>query len=292
MEPLRLNRDLVKIVCKHDNLEAYRLYVIARRHFSARSGIFSPGELCDLLYHRYGRSSLHRRPGNKRKPYIKKLLDLFKESILFREAPDGRYIAVSERTILNKYRKNTKSSWYELKSDGILASKKHFTDYCVGVLLAGNKFRANKNIAGFVGCTVRRIQYATRRNHNTLTFRKQYNFVEVLTGPYKEVDRLRAELCNVHGITSPKPYRYKDEWVLRLNAPNSYKSFVLSGVKGYSHAQPPKGTANEECWFMPMRQKEKGTQLNMFGDDYKRWFFNEHVYDITRYLHDHSKFLA
>ncbi len=74
---------------------------------------------------------------------------------------------------------------------------------------------------------------------------------------------MRAIYLNVHGITSPLPVPYKDEWVMRLNAPNTYSSFVLSGVKG-DRAQPTIRPVRkkEPCWFKPVKTRNK--QLKLF----------------------------
>ena len=289
---VRVNRNLLKLIIKLEqgDIESYRLYVIARAHFSGRSGLFTPDEFCDILHRHYGYKSLHRRKGNKRAPFKARLMKRFDASVLFRQVPGGRYVINAERKVLNKHRGTTKSSWYELPSPALLEKKRRFYDFCVGMLLAGNKFRANKNVARYCNRTVRRVQLATMRNHVSETFIKQYNFIDSKSGPYKEIERQRAMLLNIHGITSPLPSRYKDEWILRLNAPNSYQTLVLSGVKGYA-AHPTKcAVQKEECWFRPIRQKFK--QLTMFDkDNFRRWVFNERVYDIDRYVQDNSAYL-
>ena len=291
MQGIRINRNLLKVVIKSSgDIEAYRLYVIARHFFARRSGLFSLDELCDVLHSYFGYKSLHRRPGNKRRQFKENLSERFYSSFLFREAPDGRFLMVSERKILYRFKGTSKSSWYMLPDLSILQSKKLFYDFCIGSLLSGNKFRANKNIAKYCGCTVRRIQFATSRNNSGCIFLKQYNFIEDVSGSYEEVTRLRAQLFNVHGISSPLPVRYKNEWVLRLNAPNSYKSFVLSGVKGFK-AQPPESPVRKsECWFKPV--PERSRQLRMFESVSKRWVFNEKVYGLDKYLCDNSELLA
>jgi len=264
--------------------------VIARAHFSERAGIFSLDELCDVLNRHYGYKSLHRKPGNKRATYRKRYTTILGASFLFRQAPDGRYILNSERKMLNKHRGTTKSSWYELPSPEVLASKQAFNDFCIGALLAGNKFRANRNIATYCGCTVRRIQFATARNHRGGTYNKQFNFIHDISGTYQAVERTRAELLNIHGITSPLPVQHKDEWVLRLNAPNSYRSLVMSGVKGYAARPTAPRKEKSECWFTPIRQKFR--QLELFQkDERKNWVFKTGVYSINDYVRDNSGLL-
>ena len=290
MGNIRINRNLLKVVYRHgENMENFRLYTIGKCYFACRSGIFSLDEFCDILHRDFSYKSLHKRPGNKRKIFKTKLLETFRSSFLFRETTDGRFILNSERRLLQIYKGTSKSSWYEVPDCSIVLSKREFTDFCMGMLLSGNKFRSNKKLAEYCGCTVRRVQLATSRNHRQKTFIKQFNFIDDFTGTKQEVQRVRAKLFNVHGISSPKPVPYKGEWILRLNAPNSYRSFVLSGVKGFV-AQPPKqGVRKGECWFKPVRQKEK--QLRLFGDESKRWVFNRKVYSINDYLVDNSIFL-
>lgn len=269
-------------------LDDYRLYVIARHHFGLRSGIFSLDDLMDVLHAGYGYASLHHRPGNDRRRFAARQALRLGASHLFAVLPDGRYRINSERYIQSKYARSKKSGWYEIADPAVLHSRRSFYDFCVGALLAGNKFRANKNIANQCGCTVRRVQYATARNHRESRFYKQYNFVEDFTGTWEEVTRYRAILLNVHGITSPRPVRVrKGEYLVRLNAPNSYRSIALSGVKG-NKAQPPKKTAKkEDSWFIPVPTRER--QLDLFAEqNYRRWYFNEHVYNTDRYIQDNS----
>lgn len=243
----------------------------------------------DLLHAQLGYKSLHNRRGNGRAAFSKRLLSLLERSFLFKKAPDGRFIASSERRLLLKLRGNDKSSWYVIPDPATLASKGAFRDFTIGVLLAGNRFRSNKKAAVYCGLTKRRVQLATAANHKRQTFIKQYNFIEEKTGTKKEIERQRALLFHIHGINSPKPVRYKNEWVLRLNAPNTYRSFVLSGVKGFCAQPTGRHVRTKVCWFKPVRVKYK--QLTLFGDEYKRWFFNEDVYNFDTYVQDNSIYL-
>lgn len=66
---------------------------------------------------------------------------------------------------MSKHARCSRTGWYLLPNAAVLTSRRCFFDFCVGTLLAGNKFRANKNIAAYCGCSVRCIRYATSRNH-------------------------------------------------------------------------------------------------------------------------------
>ena len=296
---IRVSRGLVRLVkSMGGSFDDYRYYVIARHHFALRSGIFSLDELCDLLHCHYGCASLHHRPGNDRCRQKRRLSAVLSGSFLFTRLADGRFRTNSEKALLSRLGKGARNGWYALDDAEVLSSRRLFFDFCMGVLLSGNKFRANKNIASYCGCTVRRVQYATSRNHRELRFRKQYNFIEEISGPYEEVLRFRAVLLNVHGITSPLPSRRGKEWVLRLNAPNSYTASVLSGVKGdrayqARQAQPTVRQKKEGCWFLPVKEKKIG-QLKLFRDPDcgKRWFFNTRVYGMDQYVQDHSRLLS
>lgn len=288
---IRVSRSIIKIV-KHQggNFDDYRYYVIARHHFALRSGIFSLDELCDILHDEHGYKSVHRRPGNDRRRFKARLAEILGNSILFTLLEDGRYKTNSERRLLARYNGGSRTGWYELSDPAILGSRRLFFDFCVGSLLAGNKFRANKNIANYCSCTVRRIQYATSRNHKEHRFHKRFNFIEDFSGTWEDVQKFRAILLNVHGITSPEPVRIKGGWMVRLNAPNTYSAFVLSGVKG-DRAQPTiRPVRREESWFKPVKERNK--QLKLFDDFTKRWFFNERIYNADRYVQDHSRFLS
>ena len=289
---IRISRGIIKLSrSRGSDLEDYRYYCIARHHYALRSGIFSLDELCDILHAEYDYTSLHRRPGNDRRRFKQRLIGIIQVSALFSELLDGRYKANSEKGLLSRYNKgHNKSMWYEIPDKSILSSKKAFFDFCVGSLLAGNRFRANKNIAEHCGVSVRRIQYATSRNHKSGTFIKHYNFLEGFTGTYSDVEKFRAIIFNVHGITSPLPKKHKKEWVMRLNAPNTYRANTLCGIKG-DRAQPMAVQLRKEaCWFIPV--KERDVQLKFFGDPEKRWFFNDRVYNTDRYIQDNSKYLS
>jgi hypothetical protein len=293
---IRLNRNIIKILLRTDDIsdnksviEIYRFYVIARAFFSGRSGLFSLDELCDILNKKFDYKSLHNRPGNKRTVFKKKIHEMFSNSILFEICPDGRFITTSEKKVLKTYQNTDKSSWYQVPDINILRSKGNFRDLIIGVLVSGNKFRSNKNIAKQCKCSVRRIQKATAKNDASGLVKKQFNIIVDASGTKKQIERLRAELFNIHGISSPLPFRYKDEWVLRLNAPNSYRCFALSGVKGFSNAQPTKQDYKNVCWFVPFPQKN--SQLKLFGRNFKRWYFKKDVYDLNNYVRDNSTFL-
>lgn len=289
---VRIGRNTVKIALRQDgSLDCYRMYVIARYHFSGRSGLFSFDELCDVLHQHYGYRSLHKRPGNNRKDFYRKWYPALSGSVFFRQAPDGRLVTISERKLLVKYSGNTKSGWFQVPPQ-YLMSKGEFFDFCVGIMVAGNKFRCNNNIARQFNCTKRRIQTATSRNNKSGIVRKQYNYINDISGTYKEIERFRAALFNDHKISSPRPFRRDSKWVLRLNAPNSYHCFVLSGVKG-DRAQPTeqKVRKKEKCWFEPINGK-KHTQLDLFKPEiHKNWIFNTSEYTMGDYICAHSTIL-
>ena len=291
---IRISRGIIKLARKGEsNLEDYRYYVIARHHYALRSGIFSLDEFCDLLHSEYEYVSLHRKPGNDRTRFKQRLVKILKSSMLFAELLDGRYKANSEKGLLSRFNKgHNKSMWYQLPDNKILTSKKEFFDFCVGCLLAGGRFQANKNIAESCGVTVRRVQFATARNNKNKTFIKRYNFLEDFSGSSKDVEKFRAILFNVHGITSPLPRKCKKEWVVRLNAPNTYRANMLCGVKG-DRAQPMVVNVRkkEESWFIPAFETGKSKLVSDYSDD-KRWIFNDGVYNADSYIQGNSKHLS
>jgi hypothetical protein len=245
------------------------------------------------LHTDYDYTSLHRRPGNDRRRFKQRLIAILQNSALFAELLDGRYKANSEKGLLSRYNKgHNKSMWYQLPDKTILTSKKDFFDFCVGSLLAGGRFQANKKIAEHCGVSVRRIQFATSRNNKNKTFIKRYNFLEDFSGSSKDVEKFRAILFNVHGITSPLPRKTKKEWVVRLNAPNTYRANTLCGVKG-DRAQPLVVIVSkkEESWFVPAFETGKAKLTQDYSND-KRWMFNDGVYNTDRYIQDNSKYLS
>ncbi len=304
MQQHRLNRNLVKLLHRrNEDIENYRFYIIARTHYAYVSGIFKIEDFLDLLHKEYNYKSLHRGPGNRRKVFKGQLYSRLKSSILFDQLPDGRFKISAERKLLKKYVGTDKSSYYILPSTDTITVKSQFKNFIIGVLLTGNKFRSNKLIAHYCDVSVRRIQLATASNHKKEIFEKHYNFINYSDGTYKQVEQQRAELFNIHGISSPKPKRNNDgTWTLILNAPNTYTGFVLSGVKGFK-AQPT-GTdirrdktrlvskAKKECFFRPMKSrnplKNKKKKLKEYGSS-NNWLFNEEFYKFGDYVVDHSK---
>ena len=304
MQQHRLNRNLVKLLYRrNEDIENYRFYIIARTHYAYVSGIFKIEDFLDLLHKKYNYKSLHRGPGNRRKLFKEKLYSNLKTSILFNQLLDGRFKINSERKILKKYIGTDKSSYYILPSFDTITVKSQFKNFIIGVLLTGNKFRSNKLIAQYCNVSVRRIQLATANNHKKEIFEKHYNFINYFDGTWKQVEQQRAELFNIHGISSPKPKRNHDgTWTLILNAPNTYTGFVLSGVKGFK-AQPT-GTeisrnktrlvskAKKECFFRPMKSrnplKNKNKKLKKYSGN-KNWLFNENIYNFGDYIVDNSK---
>ena len=102
MEGLFYNKNLIKMLFKIGRPEAecnYRFYLIAKKHFYNRSGIFSIDELLDLLHKHYNYKSLHHSSGNNRSRYREKFIALFRESVLFYELQDGRFRICSERKL-------------------------------------------------------------------------------------------------------------------------------------------------------------------------------------------------
>ena len=291
---IRISRGIIKLARgQGSNLEDYRYYCIARHHYALRSGIFSLDEFCDLLHSEYEYASLHRKPGNDRTRFKQRLVKIIQKSMLFAELLDGRYKANSEKGLLSRFNKgHNKSMWYQLPDKKILTSKKEFFDFCVGSLLAGGRFQANKNIAEQCGVSVRRIQFATSRNSKNKTFIKRYNFLEDFSGTSKDVEKFRAILFNAHGISSPLPRKTKKGWVVRLNAPNTYRANTLCGVKG-DRAQPlvVNVSKKEESWFIPAFEVGKSKLVSDYSDE-KRWVFNDNVYSTNRYIQDNSKFMS
>jgi hypothetical protein len=88
--------------------------------------------------------------------------------------------------------------------------------------------------------------------------------------------------------TSPLPRRVSPRaWVLRLNAPNSYRAIVLSGVKGHKAQPPTKTVRKEDSWFVS--QPGELLQRTLFIDDSPcKWYFNEKLYNYGNYIIDHS----
>ena len=166
---IRLSRGIIKLARRGESsLEDYRYYVIARHHYALRSGIFSLDEFCDILHSEYNYASLHRKPGNDRTRFKKRLTKILQSSPLFDLLLDGRYKANSEKGLLSRYNKgNNRSNWYEIPDKAILSSKKQFFDFCVAHSLQAAGSRPTKRPRSSAGS--RSAASSTQRQGTTKT---------------------------------------------------------------------------------------------------------------------------
>ena len=228
------NKALIKQLFKigRHEIDAYRFYVIARRHFAQRSGIFSLTELMDLLHDHYGFKTLHHQPGNNRAKYRQKLKQLLDQSILFENRRDGRYRLYAEKRF-----KGTGRSTRRKACQADLESRQAFHDAMIGMILDGSIQKSVKCAAEHTGFSERRIYQATRRNHDAGRWIKTNNFILTNTfNTYSQAERHRRLLLCSHGIATPKPiksrYRGQKQYHIAFYAANSYRHGDAQGTEG------------------------------------------------------------
>jgi hypothetical protein len=224
-----LNRQLLKSLVKRDRreIEAYRFYIIARKHFSRRSGVFSINEFLDVLQVEGYSRTLHHGPGNNRMRYAARLRNIFNSSMLFEQRRDGRYRARSMRRHFGY------STMFPCPPEA-LKTKRAFTDFCTCVLISSNGMKSREITAEQTGFTVSRIDYAIKRGQAAGYLEKQNNIIIAQSSDDKQaLQRQRGRLLAVHGIATPPLFRFKNQYHVGIYAANNYRVDV-SGEKGNS----------------------------------------------------------
>lgn len=208
-------------VSKEEASVNYRYYLIAKCHYSTRSGIFSVEEFLDLLHTHYNYTCLHHGQGNSRAKYRKRFLTLFHTSVLFEMLSDGRFKYVPEKKIIGS--KSWRfSSRIELAATD-LQSGKLFTDRIIGIISSGNYLKSYQTMAEETGFTRRRCINAVKQNEKDQKFIKVHNFILTKSSQYlSDINAERRDLLSYHNIHTPQPVKYGGKWHLCLYAPNSY----------------------------------------------------------------------
>lgn len=102
MVKFHYNPIIIIILNNHEEpLSNYKFYIIAKKHFFRRSGIFEIYELLNILHKYYNYKSLRRYPGNNRKKIKEKLIKRFRNSLLFRELTKSKFSIVPERYVIH-----------------------------------------------------------------------------------------------------------------------------------------------------------------------------------------------
>lgn len=218
------NKTFVKYLFSVDKEEAsvnYRYYLMAKHHFSKRSGIFSVSEFLDLLHEHYSYSCLHKGVGNSRAKYRRRFLTLFQTSVLFEMLSDGRIKYVPEKKIIGS-KQWRYSSRIELAATDV-CSARIFTDRIIGIISSGNYLKSYQTMAEETGFTRRRCINAVKQNEKDQKFIKVHNFILTKSSLYlSDINAERRDLLSYHNIYTPQPVKYGGKWYLCLYAPNSY----------------------------------------------------------------------
>jgi hypothetical protein len=256
---IRYFKQLVKVLfSREEPIVNYRLYWIAKLHFHKKSGIFSIGELLDLLCQSYGYSSLSHKPGNKRHKYAKKFTRAFEQSILFEKLDDGRFKYIPERKIINVRRSSVVDG---TMSD--LESQKAFTDIMIGCSATGNSFKSYKTIAKQTHTSSSRCFKALARLNRSGRVRKTRNYILAGTSlTLAPIMKIRRDLVYNHGISTPKSLRYKGVYYFFVYAPNSYShTDTLTASETSTWVEPLPYKNNRRCRFHGILYKKTGLKI-------------------------------
>jgi len=282
MQKLNYNKQLIKSLFKiglHEATHNYFFYLVAKRHFYGRSGIFSLDELMDVLAAHYGHKQLHHRPGNARKRYRDHLRGELGRSILFRARPDGTFSIISENKLGFKH-----SLRFQVQ-DADLLSKRAFIDAILGVIQAHNTFKSYERTSKQTGFTPRRIMAANKRLGASGRLHKRHNLILVAERPRSiDVEGLRQEYFIEYGISTPAPvkcrYRGKETHWLAFYAANSYTLRDVLGNKGMGHFRDRKS----ERRLKLIDEREQ----NYFETDALLWEWTP-AYSLQHYLDEHGQ---
>lgn len=282
MPELRYNKQLIKCLFKvgvHEAAGNYYHYLICKRHFYDRSGIFTLDALMDVLCADYGYKQLHHGPGNKRKRYRDTLRGQLRRSILFRSRPDGTFSIISEKRLGCKH-----SLRFPVHESDLL-TKRAFIDGILGVLQGHNTFKGYERTARQTGFTVRRIMQANKRLVESGRLEKHNNLILVAGRPSQTaIEGLRQVYFTEWGICTPAPikcrYRGKQTFWLAFYAANSYFMRDVLGDKGQGHFRDKKSGRR----LKPMCEKER----NYFSTGALLWEWTP-AYTVNDYLNEHGR---
>lgn len=275
-----------------ESVEALRLYTMlqAQRAKNGRgcrlsSGLFSIDQLCDISQ-TYGQKSLADK--KNRKKYKAKLAGLLAESSLFEQQGTEYKLRATNRLLLEHY--GTGQGFRYRVPFSHLQSKRAFTDFLIGCLCSGRRY-SNATLSEITGFTVRRIQQATRRNHEAGLFEKTFRLVVESYDRPADAYSQQHYLRTAHGIESRVKKITRGNFALIVNATNLYRHGTLR-KKG-------------RCWQnagtkpLPKRRGKNWFKSIAKGEDFRRFYreklggvvlrFNFPAHSLDQWAADHSR---
>ncbi len=278
MQRLNYNKQLLKClfaIGRHE-VRNYYYYLIVKRHFYLKSGIFSLDALMDMLYRYYDHKQLHHGQGNKRKRFRDRLHGELARSILFRKRPDGTFSLISEKHLAG-------NSLRFPVDDKDLLSQRAFMDAALAVIQAQNTFKSYERTSKQTGLTPRRIMAANRRLEASGRLQKWHNLILVAERRgILDIEALRQAYFIEFGINTPEPikcrYRGKQTYWLAFYAANSYTLRDVRGDKGFGHFRDAKSG----------RRLKPIDEQNYFSTNDRLWEWTPQ-YSMQDYLDEHSQ---
>ena len=226
MAEYRLNKPIIKMALELDTLYNLRDWLLVRRHYPRRSGLFTLGEL-GAVYNILEINTLADR-SNLSKFKQKKRVQ-FKRSHFIKHIKGDTYKFMSMTRALVEYKGTAKHTAYNVSGD-VLKRPGAFLDACIGVISDGGGY-SNAGLAKLFHVSKRRIQIATKENHETGFIEKRFNKVLEFYPSEKKAIQAHEEL-KAHGIESSTPFKLHKDYCITLNAVNAYKSHTLKRYKG------------------------------------------------------------
>jgi len=292
--PVELNKHVIKMAAERRDLDGLRDWILLRRYCAERSGLFTLDALADI-YAAQGLGSLADR-SNRHKFYVKKSKKI-SDSIFFQHIEGRTFKYHGLKAILVAHRGTAKHTAYHIDSE-VLRRPGAFLDACIGLISAGGGY-SSAGLAKLFNVSKRRIQKATAANDKAGTVRKRYNKI---VEPYRTQSEALAAYTQLrsHGIGLNRPVKMGREWIITVNAVNSYTFATSKRFKG----KTPRGSkrnrgaysTNDEGrkWEKRHLQMYRGKGARPLRERAfmilggKALVFNEPVYDLGAFILDHS----
>jgi len=289
MPDYRLNKPIIKMTLERDRLHNLRDWLLLRRHYPRRSGLFTLDELAGV-YDTLEINILADRSNLSK--FKKKKREQFKNSYLIKHIKGDTYKFMSMTSALVEYKGSAKHTAYTISESSLMRSGA-FLEACIGIILTGGGY-SNAGAAKLFNISKRRIQKATKQNDKTGLVEKRFNKVLEFYPSEHEAFQAHDEL-KAHGIESSMPFKLNKNWCITLNSVNGYKSHTLKRFKG----KKDRGKFRASCstpgdwktWFIPVykgkgaRSIRKKTEIEIQG---RALMFNDPVYHIGSFILDHS----
>jgi len=271
-----------------ESLESLRNWLILRKDYNGRSGMFTLKENISAIKGRGLKSLDNKSNVNK---FNSARSELFYNSILFTPLKNELFKFKSEKQILIDYKGNCSTIKYKIP-ESHLNNKKLFLDFCIG-MYSDKKNYSNKRIAAAFKITERRVQLATHRNDAAGLFIKTQRKVLEFFPNRSEALKTASNLRQMN-IYSSKPFQFGKDIAISLNTSNKITSNVLRRIKGKSQTAAGHTQRTDKVikkMFIPVF-KGKGS-----GDIRRIWentlnakimMFNESVYNLGDFICQHG----